>query len=351
LIYNQPMPKVNIRDIAQKAGVSKTAVSFAFNNPSRLSETTVQHILTIADNMGYLPDPVARSMTSRRTGTIGLLLPQPIPEIVRNPFFPEFVQGIGEVCTDSGLSLMLVQPLKGSMRRAIVDTAVDGFLTLGLEEHKATMVVLRQRGVPFVTVDSDPIEGVPAINIDDTGGAYHAMQHVLAMGHFQIAILAIRSGKQGHYREYVGTLGARVRGYLMALEEYGLSINGRTIRLLECASTEDGGIEGFQTLWKSRHHPTAIIAMSDIISIGVIKAAVAEGLHVPEDLSVVGFDDIALASLLRPSLTTVSQPSCEKGKLAANLLVKLIESSVEPSHQVLSTQLVMRETVCPPKKV
>lgn len=342
------MTRVNIKDIAQKAGVSKTAVSFAFNNPSRLSEATVQQILAIAEEMGYSPDPVARSMSTGRTGTIGLLLPQPMPEIVRNPYFPEFLEGIGEVCTHAGLSLMLVSPMKGSMRRAIVNAAVDGFLTLGLEEYKATMVVLRQRGVPFVTVDSDPIEGVPAINVDDAGGACQAMRHVLAMGHRQIAILPIRSGKQGHYREYVGTLGARMHGYLQALEEYGLNVNGRSVRLVECTSSETGGMEGFQSLWKSRHRPTAIVAMSDIIAIGAIKAAIAAGLQVPRDLSVVGFDDITLASLIQPPLTTVAQPSREKGEIAARELVKLLESNLEPLHQVLPTRLVERATVCTP---
>jgi DNA-binding LacI/PurR family transcriptional regulator len=245
---------------------------------------------------------------------------------------------------------MLVPPLKGSIRRAIVNAAVDGFVTLGLEEYKATMVVLRQRDVPFVTVDSDPIEGVPAINIDDAGGACQAMQHVLSLGHRQIAILSIRSGKQGHYREYVGTLGARMQGYLQALEEYGLSINKRSVHLLECASTEEGGRESFQTLWKLRHRPTAIIAMSDIIAIGVIKAAMEANIRVPQDLSVVGFDDIALASLIQPALTTVAQPSREKGRIAAEQLVKLIGSEIEPLHQVLPTRLIERNSVCPPYK-
>jgi hypothetical protein len=142
------MARVKIKDIAEKAGVSKTAVSFAFNNPEHLSEGTVKHILSIAEEMGYTPDPVARNLITGKTGTIGLLVPQPIPEIIRNPFTPEFIEGIGEVCTLEGLSLLLVPPLKGSMQRAIGNAAVDGFLTLGLEESKSTMVVLRQRGVP-----------------------------------------------------------------------------------------------------------------------------------------------------------------------------------------------------------
>lgn len=344
------MSKVNINDIALKSGFSKTAVSFAFNNPTRLSDATLKHILAIAEELGYSPDPVARNMSTGRTGVIGLLVPQPIDEMFRNPYFPEFVEGIGEVCTRSGFSLMLVPPLKGSMRRAIDNAAVDGILTLGLEEDKATMVVARQCRVPFVTVDSDPIEGVPAINVDDTGGASQAMEHVLDMGHRNIAILAIRSGKQARYQEYVGTLRARMHGYMMALEKYGLTFNGHSVRLLECVSTENGGVEGFHTLWRSRQRPTAVIAMSDIIAIGVIKAAKAEGLHIPKDLSIVGFDDITLASLIHPALTTVSQPSTEKGRQATNLLVKLIESAVEPTHQILPTLLVIRESVCPPNK-
>lgn len=343
------MPKVNIKDIALKAGISKTAVSFAFNNPSRLSDATLKHILSIAEEMGYSPNPVARSMTTGRTGTIGLLVPQPINEIIRNPHFPEFIEGIGDVCTLSGLSLMLVPPLKGSMRRAIDNAAVDGFLTLGLEEAKATMVVVRQRRVPFVTVDSDPIEGVPAINVDDTGGASQVMQHILAMGHRHIAILVIRSGKQGHYKEYVGTLGARMRGYTSMLDQFNLHIDGRTVRLLECTSSEAGGMEGFQALWRSRNRPTAVVAMSDIIAIGVIKGATAAGVSIPKDLSVVGFDDIALSSLIHPALTTVSQPSIEKGRQAATLLVQLLDSTVEPTHQILPTRLVLRNSVSSPR--
>jgi len=344
------MSKFNIKDIALKAGVSKTAVSFAFNNPARLSEKTLNHILAIAEELGYSPNPVARSMTSGKTGAIGLLVPQSIDLIIRNPNFPEFLEGIGEVCTRSGLSLMLVPPLKGSMRRAIENTAVDGFLTLGLEEEKSTMKVVQQCRVPFVTVDSDPIDGVPAINVDNAGGASQSMKYLLEMGHRHIAILAIRSGKQGHYKEYVGTLGERIQGYLKVLAEQGLTINGHSVRLLECVSSEEGGAEGFQTVWHSRNRPTAVIAMSDIIAIGAMKAAQDQGLHIPEDLSFVGFDDIMQANLIRPALTTVSQPSTEKGRQAADLLVKLIDSSVEAEHILLPTQLVIRESVCPPRK-
>ncbi len=300
--------------------------------------------------MGYSPDPIARSMSTGTTGTIGLLLPQPIPDMMRNPYFPEFIEGIGKVCTTSGLSLMLVPPLMGSVRRAIVNAAVDGFLTLGLEEHKSTMMVLRQRHVPFVTIDSDPIEGIPGVNVDDAGGAKKAMEHLLAQGHRAIHILAIRSGKRGNYEEYVGTLGARVQGYLQALLEYGLSIDSRHIKLTECENTEKGGVDCFQKIWRARQHPTAILAMSDIIAIGVIKAAHAVEIQIPQDLSIIGFDDIPLASLLTPALTTVAQPSIQKGLLAANTLVRMIAGSIKPVHHCLPTDLVLRKTVSVPPR-
>jgi len=345
------MAKVTIKDIAQEAGVSTTAVSFAFNNPSRLSEATVQRILDVADELGYVPDPVARSMNTGRTGALGALVPQPIHEIVRNPFLPEFLEGVGEVCTKAGFSLMIVPPLEGSMRRAIANAAVDGFLTLGLEPFKATMLVLRQRGVPYVMVDSDPIEGVPAVNVDDEGGARVAMTHVLQAGHRNIAILAIRSGKRGRYQEYTGTLRRRMNGYLSALAEFGLSLDGYRVRLLECASTARGGGSAFHRMWKAGHRPTALVAMSDIIAIGAMDAARELGVRIPEDLSIVGFDDIPIASLVSPPLTTVSQPLRRKGRLAADLLVKSIESKLEPSHHVLPTRLVIRASVRPPSTV
>lgn len=345
------MAKVTIKDIAREARVSTTAVSFAFNSPDRLSEATVQRILDVADELGYVPDPVARSMNTGRTGALGVLVPQPIHEIIRNPFLPEFLEGVGEVCTKAGFSLMIVPPLEGSMRRAIANAAVDGFLTLGLEPFRATMLVLRHRGVPYVMVDSDPIDGVPAVNVDDEGGARAAMIHILQSGHRDIAILAIRSGKQGRYQEYTGTLRRRMNGYLSALAEFGIALDGHRVRLVECASTARGGRSGFGRLWKAGHRPTALVAMSDIIAIGAMDAARKLGIRVPEDLSVVGFDDIPLASLVYPPLTTVSQPLRRRGRLAADLLVKSIESKLEPSHHVLPTRLVTRASVRPPSTV
>jgi alanine racemase len=341
------MPKVTIEDIAKKAGVSKTSVSFAFNNPDRLSETTLKHVLKVAEELGYNPDPLASNLKTGRTGCIGLLMPQPIPVVALNPHTFEFVEGIGEMCHEAGISLMLVPPLKGSLRRAIVRAAVDGFITMGLEPFRRTITVLQQRGVPFVTVDSDPTHGLPCVNVDDEIGAYTAMRYVLENGHRQIAILGMRSEHSGRYQEYTGLLKRRIDGYLRALHEFGLEIDDRRIRLVECVVEANEGYRAFRTFWRSGWRPTAVVAMGDILIMGVLRAAQELALNIPQDLSLMGFDDIAFSALTTPPLTTVRQPIAEKGRVAARMLLNLIENHVVQSeHVVLPVEFVERASVC-----
>jgi alanine racemase len=339
------MAKVTIKDIAEKAGVSKTSVSFAFNEPSQLPEATVQRILEAAEELGYVPDPIARILKTGKTGTIGVLVPQPIHEIARNPFFSVFTEGVGEVCTMDGFSLMIVPPLKGSMERAIANATADGFLTLGLEPKKSAMVVLNKRDVPFVMVDSDPEDSVAAVNIEDEKGGYLAMDHILRAGHRKITIISVRSGKEQRYQEYLGTLRRRVKGYLSALKEYDLSIEDEEVHLIECASTLHGGRLAFNEIWKSDQKPTAIVTMSDIIALGVMDAARDNDVSVPDDLSIIGFDDIPYSSLTSPPLSTISQPIRKKGKLAAEMLVEHIEGKIDQSHILLPVSLIERGSV------
>jgi DNA-binding LacI/PurR family transcriptional regulator len=340
------MPKVTIEDIARKAGVSKTSVSFAFNNPERLSEATLKHILKVAEELGYNPDPLASNLKTGRTGCIGLLMPQPIPAVCRNPHTFEFIEGIGEMCHEAGISLMLVPPLKGSLRRAIVRAAVDGFITMGLEPFRRTITVLQQRGVPFVTVDSDPTHGLTCVNLDDEKGAYIAMRYVLDHGHRQIAILGIRSEHSGKYQDYTGLLRRRINGYLRALDEFNLTIDDRHIRLIECSAEATEGYRAFRSLWRSGWRPTAVAAMGDILLMGVLHAAQELNLKVPADLSLIGFDDIEISSMTTPPLTTIRQPTAEKGRLATRLLLDLMEGKiVESEHIVLPVEFIERASV------
>jgi alanine racemase len=339
------MPKVTISQIAKEAGVSKTAVSFAFNDPSQLAAGTVRHIHEIAERLGYTPDPIARSMTTRRTNALGLLLPQDIATAMANPFYTQFIRGIGKVCGRVGMTLMLVPPLWGSMMKAIPHATVDGFVVVGLEVDRGEVQLMRRRDVPFVLVDSEAPEDVLSINVDDRSGAHAVMSHVLAKGHRRIAVLCIESGKGGQLEEYTGTLAARLAGYREALAEYGLTLDSPGIQVLEAPSSWEGGQAAFEQLWNSDQRPTAIVEMSDIIAIGVIEVARAHHLHLPRDLSVVGFDDLPDARHIRPALTTVRQPVEEKGRLAADVLVDALAKTGVVKHHVLPTELVIRQSV------
>jgi DNA-binding LacI/PurR family transcriptional regulator len=339
------MAKVTISQIAKEAGVSKTAVSFAFNDPSQLAPNTVRHIREIAERMGYTPDPIARSMTTRRTNALGLLLPQDIATALANPFYTQFIRGIGHVCGQVGLTLMLVPPLWGSMLKAIPHATVDGFVVVGLEVDRGEIQLMRRRDVPFVMVDSEAPEDVPSVNVDDRSGAQAVMRHVLSKGHRQIALVCIESGKAGHVEEYTGTLAARLSGYRAALAEYGLSLDDPGIQLVEAPTSWEGGQAAFEQIWAAKQHPTAIVAMSDIIAIGVMDAAKAHRLHLPRDLSVAGFDDLPDARHMRPGLTTVRQPVEEKGRLAAEVLVAALQKEDGINHHILPTELVVRQSV------
>ncbi|NOY56063.1 MAG: LacI family transcriptional regulator [Actinobacteria bacterium] len=341
------MRRPRIADVAAAAGVSKTAVSFAFNDPSRLSAATLKRILEAGKELGYSPDPVARSMSTGRTQTIGLLVPQPLVEMTRNPFLAMLLEGIAEVAEAAALPILLVSPIRGSMEKAVTGAAVDGFLTLGLETFRPTMHMLERRGLPFVMIDCEPVEGVASVNIDDEQGARIAMSHVLEQGHRRIGILGIRSPQRGQWSKYVGTLQRRMAGYAQALSAVGLSLDDPGVRLTECSVSEAGGYQGFERLWRRGPRPSALVAMSDILALGALEAALSTGLSVPEDLSIVGFDDIPLAKLAQPALTTVRQPVIEKGRMAAQMLLDLLQSREEPRHVVLPTELIIRGSVAP----
>src|SRR5690606_38503427 len=200
-----------------------------------------------------------------------------------------------------------------------------------------------QRGLPFGMVDADPTPGIACVNIDAEAGAYAAMTYALRRGHRQIAIFGIRSGHHGDYHKYAGTLQRRIAGYARALADYGLSLSDSNVRLFECECDAEGGREGLQALWQSRWQPTAIVAMADVIAIGVMQAASALGLRIPDDLSVIGYDDIEASSLTCPTLTTVHQPTLEKGHVAARLLLQRIEvAALQAEHVVLPVELVER---------
>jgi alanine racemase len=339
-VEQQLSRRVTIADVAEAAGVSKTAVSFAFNNPGRLNVATASRIIEIADTLGYRPDPVARMLTQRRTATIGLLTPQALSSIFSNPFFGMFSAGVAAVAEESGFGLHFISPLHGSLSRAIGRATVDGVVAIGLAANHPEIAEIRRAGVPMTTVDSDRFEQVPSVEVDDEGGARAAAEHLAELGHRDVLVVAIERAEHAP-RGADDVVSRRLRGYRAAFTAIGVEIADDDV--VVSPATFTGGVDAVERAWAAGRRPTAILAMSDAIAIGVIRGLRDHGLRVPADVSVVGFDDIELTEMTDPPLTTVHQPIRGKGEEAARLLLSVIAGrGHEAGHRLLPTRLIVR---------
>ena len=336
------MSRVTIADVASAAGVSKTAVSFAFNNPERLGHATLERVLGVAHGLGYTPHPAARALSMRRSGTIGVLIPQRLSTVFANPFLSELMQGLGELCEEHDLTLLLVPPLNGSLEGAIRQASVDGFISLGLGPDDRALEMLDRIGIPTVAVDSESSPGRPAVNVDDEGGARAAAQHLLDLGHRDIAIIVLPPTR-AHFG-LTPAAARRLAGYRAALDRAGAP----EPHTLTAGATRAAGAQAFESMPRGRRRPTAVLAMSDMVAIGLMAAAQSAGLKIPDDLSVVGYDDLPMAAWTNPALTTVRQPIIEKGRLAARLLIQRMKGKVVQSPPPLGTSLVVRGSTSPP---
>lgn len=339
------MSRVTIADVASAAGVSKTAVSFAFNNPERLGHATLERVLGVAADLGYTPHPAARALSMRRSGTIGLLVPQRLSTVFANPFVSELIQGLGELCDEHDLTLLLVPPLAGSVEGAVRQASVDGFISLGLDVHDSALQAIDRLGIPSVLIDSESSNAHLSVNVDDQGGAAQAAKHVLALGHRTIAVIELPPTRE--HAHDTPTAARRMAGYRAALTEGGADEPFTVMAGISVAA----GVRAFAALPKGKRSPTAVLAMSDMAAIGIMSAAQASGMRVPEDLSVVGFDDIPPAAWTNPPLTTVRQPIADKGRLAARLLIERMKGKAVEAPPPLATSLVVRSSTAHLKEV
>jgi alanine racemase len=344
-VADPPTGRARIADVAREAGVSKAAVSFAFNSPQRLRPETADRIKQVATALGYRPHPVARMLTAGSTATIGILSPQALALAFANPFFPLFAEGVAEVTEDHGFGLLFISPLHGSLERAMARATVDGVIIIGLDRHHPEVESIRRAGLPTVLVDAPawPEHGV--IEIDDTSGALAAARHLLELGHRDLLILTMPpSQAQG---DEGSVMGRRMRGYQMALSEYEVKLGPERVR--PAPATFEGGESAFLRAYEDGLRPTGVLSMSDAAAAGVLQAARHLGLSVPHDVSVVGFDDLPLTRFTDPPLTTVHQPVRKKGEEAARMLLASLagERASAGEHRVLETRLVVRRSTAP----
>jgi alanine racemase len=326
--------------------VSKTAVSFAFNSPDRLAPETASRIRDVADSLGYRPHPVARMLTQRQTHTLGVLTPQALSVIFSNPFFGAFSEGVALAAEQEGYALHFISPLHGSLARAMGRATVDGVVAVGLSADHPEVEQIRAAGLPIVMVDSSALPDQPFIAIDDEGGARAAAEHLLQLGHRELLIVGVEPPSPGAILEPEGVMSRRMRGYLNALADKGLVLPPNAI-VVGPASIE-GGIAAMRRATEDGMRPTGVLVMSDAMAIGVLRAAREMGLRVPEDLSVVGFDDIDISQHTNPPLTTVHQPIRQKGESAVRLLLSVVERRDQRPEQIrLETRLIVRGSTGP----
>lgn len=355
------MGRVTLHTIAERVGVSRMTVSNAFSNPDQLSAGLRERILAVADELGYVgPDPAARALASGMAGTVGILLTDTLQEALTDEVAMTFLGAIAEELAPTGLALTL---LSASPKAGMVparDVAVDGALVYSCKVDSTAVGWLMRRRLPIVFVDQAPAPGIPSVNIDDRIGAEAAARHVIDLGHRQVAIVTPGYGGERHDADDALAAVARyverqrLLGWLDALHAAGIepTVVGRPQ-----AAAADVGYAAGNALLDRGEQPTAILCFSDAIARGVMQAIHDRGLQVPQDISVIGFDDNPLAARMQPPLTTVRQDVVGKGREAAATLAAAIERKKHGSppaarnrHLVLPTSLVVRQSTAKPRR-
>lgn len=353
---------VTMQDVARHANVSQASVSFAFNRPEKLSREVRDNILAVAQRLRYPgPNPAAKSLRLGRAGAIGFVVGDELAYALEDPAITQMLRGIGSVSDLSAVALTIL-PSPGQSRRAgpasnrfqlIRQAHVDGFLFETFPDDLGAIETALSRGLPVVTMGVARHQDVLFVTIDERAAARLAAEHVLVLGHRRIAILADRlrwDGKRGPLTKsrrasalnYTTSL--RLDGYQDAFEAAGERFDD--VPVFEAGgflkSQADAAAADLLTLQPG---VTAVIAVSDLMAIAVVEEAERRGLRVPNDLSIVGFDDVPAAA--ERGLTTIRQSIVEKSRLAAQTLIDTI-AGVEASSCTLPAYLVARRTTSRP---
>ena len=345
------MGRVTLQTIADRVGVSRMTVSNAFSRPDQLSLELRERILSAADELGYAgPDPSARALARGTTGAVGVLLTDSLRHAFTDEVATTFLGAIAEELAPTGLALTLLSASDHAGTIPARDVPMDGALVYSCNTESTAVDWLMRRKLPIVFIDQVPAPGVPSINIDDRSGARAAAQHLVDLGHRKVGIISANIDGAGGI--VVDPLAAtnhvtrqRMLGWLDALHGAGFEPTVAQENPTDVSRDYDAA----QVLLDLPDRPTAILCFSDVIAYGVVQAAHARGLTVPDDLSVVGFDDNPLATRMRPALTTVRQDVAAKGHAAAAALTAAIArsrhgTSTRVRHVLLPTELVIRDS-------
>jgi LacI family transcriptional regulator len=329
---------LTLESIAEMAGVSRSTVSRVVNDQPSVRDEVREQVWRLIRETGYQPHAAARSLVTRHTSIIGVIIPESVTTLFTDPFFALLLYGITEACNTHHYHLMLSlfngpsEP--GEMYRRVVSSGrLDGVIVASAHMDDPLFPKLLHDGVSFVMAGRHPDERVNYVDVDNVGGARMAVEHLIRLGHTRIATitgpLSMAHGED------------RLLGYRQALEAHHLPVDEKLI--VGGDYTEPSGSVGVQRLLPAS--PTAIFAASDMMAIGALKALREAGLRVPDDIALVGFDDLRIATAVEPALTTVRQPIERLGSMVVDLLLNLMANSPNgqsPLRMILPTQLVVR---------
>lgn len=332
-----------IADVARQAGVSTATVSRVINGQSVVAPTTRERVLAVIRELGYQPNALAASLVLRRSHTLGVVLPD-----ISNPFFPEVVRGLEDAAHAAGYNVILCNSDLDTAKEieyfeVLRQKRVDGLIYHSGTVTDAHLEAFQRLKLPVVlAATQDPRGELPCVLVDNRQAAAEVIEHLIGLGHRRVAVVTGNDPVSGE---------SRLQGYRDALAGHGLQLEDGLVVRAEW--TAEQAYQAVQSLIRRGPVPTAFAAASDLMALGVMGALHDTGLRVPEDVSVIGFDNISLAGTVRPGLTTMAQPMYEIGSEAASLLIRcLTEEDPEACRgrrHVLPHRLVVRDSTAPPR--
>jgi DNA-binding LacI/PurR family transcriptional regulator len=335
--------RMDIRTIARLANVSIATVSRTINRLSTVNPKIAKRVWAVIEELDYYPNTQARALVSGRSWMLGIIVSE-----ITNPFFPELIQGFEDIAVEHGYEILVSSTNYDPKRmshciRRMLERKVDGVavMTFGIEEPLLDQ--LSQRKVPLVFIDVGPDRpGVSVLKVDYHHGIRRGVQHLAALGHRNIAFV---TGPM-----HLHSAQSRLKAFSRSLEECGIKPDPAWI--LEGDHTLEGGMAAMERLLAANHMPTAVMCSNDMTAIGVLHKVYRAGLRVPDDLSVIGFDDIHIAGVTIPPLTTVQMSRFELARAAVTALREQVEESPESRRKreyEIRTDLIVRESTSFPR--
>ncbi|MEO8607269.1 MAG: LacI family DNA-binding transcriptional regulator [Chloroflexota bacterium] len=335
---------VTSKQVAERAGVSQTTVSFVLNrvDDSNISEATRQRVLQAAEELHYVPDMAARALARGRSNNIALVIGQPHRQVFIDEYIPSILTGLNQVTQEHGFRILveLVEAGKNSdsyvnlIRGKEVAGVIVNFVSPSAEDiHTAERCAADH--LPIVSL-GDLHPNIPSVTVDKLDGVRKVVGHLLSLGHRRIACISYAPFGQPHAMRRLGV-------YRETLESAGIQYDEALVRF--GAHDPETGYAAMQSILRESAPPTALFAMNDVMAFGAMAAIRDAGLRVPDDIAVAGFDDIRLARFACPPLTTVHEPDIEHGRRAGELLISLINGQPPPEvHVRLEAQLIVRQS-------